>query len=161
MRSGCPINLATEALGDRWSLVILRDIIFGGRRTYRELLDHSLEGIATNILAARLRSLVADGFLTSAGDPEHKQRVIYSLTEQAIQLVPVFAVLGDWGVRFLPVSEPLAVRARLLAEGGPALWAAFMDELRADHLGRPRAAEAPSVRATLEAAYEAAMRAAS
>ncbi len=153
MRSGCPINLATEALGDRWSLVILRDLIFGGRRTYRELLDHSLEGIATNILAARLRKLETEGFLTAARDPAHKQRVIYSLTEQAIALVPVLAVLGDWGVRFLPVEEPLAVRARVLAAGGPAMWDAFMAELREEHLGVHRPAGSRSVRGELEAAY--------
>ncbi len=56
-RSGCPINLAVEILGDRWSLVVLRDIMFGNFRTYGELHGHSLEGIATNILANRLKRL--------------------------------------------------------------------------------------------------------
>lgn len=153
MRSGCPINLATEALGDRWSLVILRDMIFGGRRSYRELLDHSLEGIATNILASRLRKLEAEGFVTAARDPAHKQRVVYSLTEQAIALLPVLAMLGAWGVQYLPVSEPLAVRARVLAGGGPPMWDAFMAELRAEHLGAVQPAGSRSVRAELEAAY--------
>src|ERR1700744_976794 len=58
-RSGCPINLALEVLGDRWSLIVIRDIMFGKRRHFRELLTHSQEGIASNILAARLKRLVA------------------------------------------------------------------------------------------------------
>src|SRR5271156_6893648 len=82
-RSGCPINLTLELLGDRWSLLILRDIVFGGRRRFRELL-RSEERIASNILADRLRTLVEAGLLTRAGDPAHKQKTVYSLTEQAI-----------------------------------------------------------------------------
>lgn len=154
-RSGCPINLSVEVLGDRWSLVVLRDIIFGNFRTYRDLHGNSLEGIATNILAARLRHLSEEGFLTSAADPGHKQRTIYSLTEKAIQLVPVLAQLGAWGARFLPASPELAARAILMDEGGPALWTAFMDELRYLHLGAPKPAR--SVLAELDAAYLAAV----
>ncbi|MYR59284.1 transcriptional regulator, partial [Streptomyces sp. SID625] len=63
-RSGCAINAAVEALGDRWSLIVLRDVVFGGRRHFRELLGHSEEGIASNILSSRLKALVADGLLT-------------------------------------------------------------------------------------------------
>src|SRR5690606_15350371 len=96
-RSGCPINLSIEVLGDKWSLVILRDMIFGGRRHFRELLTGSLEGIASNILADRLRRLVEAGVLTRADDPTHKQKAIYSLTEMGVQLVPVLVALGTWG----------------------------------------------------------------
>ncbi|MBD0324440.1 MAG: helix-turn-helix transcriptional regulator, partial [Aldersonia sp.] len=60
-RSGCPINAAIEVLGDRWSFIVLRDIIFGDRRRFRELLANSEEGIASNILSSRLKSLVAAG----------------------------------------------------------------------------------------------------
>jgi DNA-binding HxlR family transcriptional regulator len=158
MRSTCPINLATEVLGDRWSLVILRDIMFGGRRTYRELLTQSLEGIATNILASRLRHLEGEGFLSAAPDPGHSQRTIYSLTEKAIALVPVLATLGDWGVRFLPVTSLMASRAKALAAGGPAMWQGFMDELREIHLGVARPTGSPSVLAALDAAYRRAER---
>lgn len=83
-------------LGDRWSLVILRDMIFGHRRTFRELLTQATEGIASNILAARLETLVAEGMATRSGDPEHRQKVIYSLTEKSIALVPVLVQLGAW-----------------------------------------------------------------
>lgn len=159
-RSGCPINLSLEVFGDKWSLLILRDMIFGGRRHFRELLSGSQEGIASNILASRLKSLVEMGMLSKRDDATHKQKVIYSLTEPAIELVPVMAQLGAWGSRWLPVTEELSVRARLLADGGPALWQRFMAELRAEHLGVP--ADPPpdgrTVRERLHEAYLAAVR---
>lgn len=155
-RSGCPINLSLEAFGDRWSLIILRDIIFGGRRHFRDLITNSEEGIASNILADRLRRLTAAGFITPAPDPSHRQRTIYSLTEMSIALVPVLAQIGGWGSRFLPVSEALSIRARLLEAGGPPMWERFMAELREIHLGTPPARrEGPTVAEELRAAYEA------
>jgi len=154
-RSGCPINLSLEVFGDRWSLIVLRDIIFGARRHFRDLLTRSEEGIASNILADRLRRLAAEGMLTSTPDPAHRQRTILSLTEKSIALVPVLAQLGGWGSRFLPVSPSLSVRARLLEAGGPPLWERFMDELRTLHLGAPPTQDGPSVADELRAAYEA------
>ena len=156
LRSGCPINLSVEVLGDKWSLVVLRDIMFGNVRSYRELHGNSLEGIATNILASRLKSLAEEGFITSAPDPRHKQRTIYSLTEKAISLVPVMVQLGAWGTRYLPVSPELAARAIALENGGPQMWADLMDELRHLHLGGP--APQRSVLAELDEAYRAAVR---
>jgi DNA-binding HxlR family transcriptional regulator len=135
-RSGCPINMAVEAFGDRWSLLVLRDIMFGGRRHFRELLAGSEEGIASNILADRLKRLVDSGLLARDG-VRPGQRATYSLTESAIQLVPVLAELGAWGVKHRVTTPQLLVRAELLAEGGPAMWEQFMDELREVHLGTP------------------------
>lgn len=152
-RSGCPINLTLEAVGDKWSLIVIRDMMFGGRRHFRELLTNSQEGIASNILADRLRSLVAAGIISKADDPSHKQKAIYSLTEQGIQLLPVLAQMGAWGRKFLPVTEELSIRAEILEEGGPKLWEAFMDELRTTHLGAPKKRRA-SVAAKLQKAYE-------
>jgi DNA-binding HxlR family transcriptional regulator len=154
-RSGCPINQAVEAFGDRWSLLVLRDIVFGGRRHFRELLAGSEEGIASNILADRLKRLTASGLLTH-DDPGRGRRGTYSLTESAIALVPVFAALGSWGMRHRETTEPLRVRAELLEQGGPELWADFMDELRARHLGAPVPA-GPSATERLAAAYEDAL----
>ncbi len=156
-RSGCPINLATEVLGDKWSLVVLRDVMFGNRRYFRELLGNSEEGIASNILAARLRRLTENSLLTRTGDPTHRQKIRYSLTEPSIQLVPVMAALGAWGRRHLPVSRELAVRAELLEQGGPPLWNRFMAELREMHLGVQRPEGSPSVFAELQSAYAAAV----
>ena len=154
MRSGCPINLSMETLGDRWSLVIIRDLMFGNRRHYRELLSQSEEGIASNILADRLKKLMERGLLTRADDPSHKQKAIYSLTEPAIQLLPVLAQLGAWGRRHLPTTPELAIRAQLLEEGGPPLWEAFMAELRHEHLGTPLPPNHEPVLPRLTAAYE-------
>jgi DNA-binding HxlR family transcriptional regulator len=155
MRSGCPINLSMETLGDRWSLIVIRDIMFGNRRHYRELLSHSEEGIASNILADRLKKLMERGLLTRADDPSHKQKAIYSLTEPAIQLLPVLAQIGAWGRRHLPTTPELAIRAQLLEEGGLPLWDAFMDELRHAHLGTPLPPNHEPVLPRLTAAYEA------
>lgn len=154
-RSGCPINLTLEILGDRWSLIVLRDIMFGNRRHFRELLLKSDEGIASNILADRLKRLVERGLLTRSDDASHKQKGIYSLTEMGIALVPVFAAMGSWGRRFLPVTEEMEIRAELLEQGGPPLWEGFMQELRALHLGAP--APEVSVLAGLTAAYREAV----
>jgi DNA-binding HxlR family transcriptional regulator len=153
-RSGCPINLSLEIFGDRWSLIVIRDMMFGNRRHFRELLSQSEEGIASNILSARLKHLLDLGMITKTDDPTHKQKAIYSLTEKAIELVPVFAMLGAWGSRHLPVSRELSIRAKILEQGGPDMWMAFMEELRTLHLGTPRKPGARSVFAELRAAYE-------
>lgn len=158
-RSGCPINLTLEIVGDKWSLLIIRDMIFGNRRHFRELLLKSQEGISSNILADRLKTLVEQGIITRADDPTHKQKGIYSLTEQGIELLPVLAQMSVWGRKYLPVTEELSIRAQLLEEGGPKMWNEFMAELRELHLGAPAGGRAksrrPSVLARLQAAYEA------
>ncbi|MDI7865214.1 helix-turn-helix transcriptional regulator [Rhizobiaceae bacterium n13] len=153
-RSGCPINLTLETLGDRWSLIVIRDIMFGSRRHYRDLLNTSEEGIASNILSDRLKKLVAAGLLSKARDPDHTQKTIYSLTEPAIQLVPLLAMMGAWGVRHTSASKELSVRAKRLEDGGPLMWDIFMDELRHIHLGARKPER--SVIRELNAAYETA-----
>lgn len=150
-RSGCPINLTLEQLGDRWSLIVIRDLMFGNRRSYGALLEESEEGIASNILADRLKRLAARGLITRRSDPAHRQRPIYSLAEPGIQLLPLLVHMGAWGIAHTRPTRELAVRAELLARGGPPLWEAFMAELRALHLGAP--APARSVFAELQAAY--------
>lgn len=152
-RSGCPINMTVELLGDGWSLVVLRDVMFGARTRFRELLTNSVEGIASNILAARLAKLVKAGLLTQRQSPEHRQGIDYHLTEAAIQLVPVFAHIGAWGSQWLPTSPELSIRAQLLADGGPEMWTRFMDELRDTHLHRRPPAQ-DGVLAELTAAYQ-------
>ncbi len=155
-RSGCPINLTLETFGDRWSLIILRDMMFGGRRrTFRSLLGENIEGIASNILADRLKRLVDNGLLSRGGDPGHAQRVVYSLTEKAIELVPLMAAMGSWGVRHTHASTELSVRAQVLEEGGAQLAADFMEELRYLHLDAPQPERSAIVR--MQSAYEAAV----
>jgi DNA-binding HxlR family transcriptional regulator len=154
-RSGCPINLTLEVVGDKWSLLIIRDMMFGNRRHFRELLTRSEEGISSNILADRLKTLLDQGIVTWADDPSHKQKGIYSLSEQGIELLPILAQMSGWGFKYLPVTEELGIRAKLLNQGGPKMWAEFMDELREIHLGVKRRKKAgPSVGERLQQAYE-------
>lgn len=156
-RSRCPINLSLEIFGDRWTLLVLRDVVFAGARHFRELLGGE-ERISSNVLADRLAVLVEHGLLTRAGDASHKQKVTYSLTERAIDLVPMLVQLSAWGVRHLPVADAYAARAEVLIAGGPPLWEAFMDELRETHLGtrhRGEAPDGPTVAERLDAAYAA------
>lgn len=155
-RSGCPINLTLEMLGDHWSLIVIRDVMFGNRRHYGDLLRLSEEGIASNILANRLTHLVKAGLLSRTGDPTHKQKAIYSLTEASIQLVPLLAHMAAWGRRHTLVSKQFAVRAQILEEGGERMWKALMAELRSIHLGTR--APQRSVFAEVQAAFEASVK---
>jgi DNA-binding HxlR family transcriptional regulator len=154
-RSGCPINAAVEVLGDPWAMLVLRDIMFGNRRYFRELLNGSEEGIATNILASRLKQLVAGGLLTR-DEARRGQRAAYSLTEAAIEVLPIMVALGNWGLAHRHGERRLRVRAELLRDGGPDLIDAMIDELREIHLGVPRPdPNAPLASDLLRAAYEA------
>jgi DNA-binding HxlR family transcriptional regulator len=152
-RSGCPINAGLEALGDPWALLVLRDIIFGNRRHFRELLRQSEEGIASNILSSRLKDLVAVGLLRRES-VARGQRATYSLTEAGIQTVPIMVALGSWGLAHRHGTPELRIRAELLHDGGPQLWEQLMDELREVHLGiaRPQP-DRPRVSEQLRQAY--------
>jgi len=94
-RSGCPLNASVEMLGDRWSLLIIRDMMLRGARTYKELLE-GYEGIATNILADRLRRLVAHGIISTKPDPSDGRKLIYLLTSKGIDLAPVLTEMVLW-----------------------------------------------------------------
>lgn len=136
-RSGCPINLSVELLGDRWSLIVLRDIIFGGKRHFTDLVRRSEEGITPPILTDRLNRLEEAGLLTRRADPDHSQRSILCLTESAIEMVPVLNALSTWGLKNRPVADRFRPRASVIAEGGPELTQELMELLREDHLGQP------------------------
>jgi len=156
-RSGCAVNAAVAVLGDRWCLLVLRDVMFYGRRHFRDLLANSPEGIASNILSSRLKAMVAGGLL-SHEENSRGRRGTYSLTEAGVQTVPIMVALGSWGLRHRPTTREAAVRAQLLEDGGTSLWADFMDELRDVHLGIPRPdPERPRPSEALQAAYETAM----
>jgi DNA-binding HxlR family transcriptional regulator len=132
-RSPCPINLALEVFGDRWSLLIIRDLVFAGKRHFREFLS-SDERISTRILTDRLGALVEEGILTKAEDPSHKQKVTYSLTEKGIALLSIVAQIGIWGRSYGPVTEESGAHAARLERGGPKLLKRMMSELRRTHL---------------------------
>ena len=108
-RSACPINRSLEMLGDRWSLLILRDIVLHDRRSFRELLTGSEEGISAPVLSRRLADLVEAGFLTKSEVARGKQGR-YSLTEQGLATVPLLIELGHLGARIDPSTTPNAPR---------------------------------------------------
>jgi DNA-binding HxlR family transcriptional regulator len=144
-RSHCPINLSLEVFGDRWTLLILRDLVFGGKRHFREFLQ-SEERIASNILADRLNRLVTVGILSRADDPTHKQKAVYSLTEMGIELLPILIQISSWGRRYLAVGDEEGERTRVLEAGGAPLVKRLTAELRLEHLGRGPAARARAPR---------------
>ena len=94
-RSGCPLNASVEILGDRWSLLIIRDMMLRGFQSYKEFLE-SYERIASNILADRLQNLMAHGIITSERDPSDGRKLIYSLTAKGIDLAPVLTEMVLW-----------------------------------------------------------------
>lgn len=113
-RSACPINIALEAFGDRWSLLVLRDMVMFGKRHYGELLE-SDEGISTNILADRLKKLEARGLISRGDDPGSRRQVIYKVTEKGLALVPVLLEMMHWAAAHdpgTPVSKPFLRRLR-------------------------------------------------
>lgn len=103
-RSHCPINLSIETFGDPWSLLIVRDIIYFGKRTFGEFLD-SDEGIARNILTDRLAQLQAKGLLVKKPHPEDGRKEIYELTEDGLDLIPVLLDMAEWGAKRAPEDE--------------------------------------------------------
>ena len=108
-RSGCPLNASVEILGDRWSLLIIRDMMLRGFRSYKEFLG-SYEGIATNILADRLRRLTAHGIITTKLDPADGRKLIYLLTPKGIDLAPVLTEMVLWAAGHEDTGNQALVR---------------------------------------------------
>src|SRR5438445_6998523 len=107
-RSGCPVSITLEMFGDRWSLLIIRDLMVRGLRTFREF-QESGEGIATNILADRLQKLQAAGIITAEEEKTDGRRVNYRLTEKGIDLAPVLLELLIWAARHEETGAPCAL----------------------------------------------------
>lgn len=96
---GCPIRFALSILGDKWTLLIVRDLMFKGRRHYSEFLTAG-EGISTNILADRLARLETAGIIRKSPDPNHGKRIVYRLTDKGLDLMPVMFALMDWAEKY-------------------------------------------------------------
>lgn len=94
-RSDCPINFALETFGDTWSLLIIRDIVYFGKKTYGEFLE-SEEGIATNILADRLAHLEQKGILVKKPSEKDKRKETFTLTEKGLDLIPILVEMAGW-----------------------------------------------------------------
>ncbi len=124
-RSDCPINFALETFGDPWSLLIIRDIVYFGKKTYGEFLT-SEEGMATNILASRLARLEEQGILVKKPSEQDKRKEEYALTEKGLDLIPVLAEMANWSAQYDPQT------------GAPPAWIALMKAQREHMLERMR-----------------------
>jgi DNA-binding HxlR family transcriptional regulator len=115
-RSDCPINFALEIFGDPWSLLIIRDMVYFGKKTYGEFLA-SEEGIATNILASRLVRLEQQGILEKKLSASEKRKEMYVLTEKGLDLIPVLVDMADWSAEYdANTAAPAAWIALMKAE---------------------------------------------
>lgn len=114
-RSGCPISIALELLGDAWSLLIVRDLMFKERRTFNDFLTGG-EGIASNILADRLRKLEDANVIEKRRDPQDARRFIYRLSSKGIDLAPVLVELVIWSARHEQTDAPAAVVRSMRAD---------------------------------------------
>lgn len=112
-RSNCPINFALETFGDTWSLLIIRDMVYFGKKTYGDFLA-SEEGIATNILASRLARLEQNGIVVKRPLDEDRRKEGYFLTEKGLDLIPLLSEMANWSARYDPHT------------GAPAAWIALV-----------------------------------
>lgn len=119
-RSNCPISSALDIIGDKWSLLIVRDIMMNGKNTYNEFLK-SAEKIATNVLADRLVMLESNGIITKEEHPDSKAKIYYKLTEKGIDLLPILIELTLWADEYLPVSKAAIVYGKVLKKDKEAI----------------------------------------
>jgi DNA-binding HxlR family transcriptional regulator len=128
-RSGCPISISLEIFGDRWSLLIVRDLLFKGLRTFREFAAAG-EGIATNILTDRLERLECADIITRAPDPEDGRRVVYRLTRKGMELAPVLVEMVLWAARHEDTEAPPSTLRAMQDRASfiDALWAQWRGE---------------------------------
>ena len=132
-KSFCPQNLYLEIFGDKWSLLIIRDIMFNNKRYFREFLQ-SKEKIASNILSNRLKLLEEEGILYKKSDASHKQKIRYSLTKKGIDVFPILIENARWSLKYNPVDKDDAIKAQNIIAGGQIKIQAMMNELKAIHL---------------------------
>jgi DNA-binding HxlR family transcriptional regulator len=134
-RSGCPISISLEIFGDRWSLLIVRDLMFKGRRSFREFAGAG-EGVATNILTDRLTRLESADIIRRATDPGDGRKVVYRLTKKGMELAPVLVEMVLWAARHEDTDAP---RAELRAmEDRDAFLAALWTTWKSEERKQPR-----------------------
>ena len=116
-RSDCPISFSLDVLGDKWTLLILRDMVFKDKSTYGEFLQ-SEEKIATNILASRLAMLESQGFVTKEVAADKKSKFTYRLTEKGLDLLPLLVEITLWGAKYSPAGGEATLLRELAADKG-------------------------------------------
>lgn len=127
-RSHCPINFVLETFGDKWTLLVIRDLMFKGKRRYSEFLA-SDEGISTNILADRLQRLERSGVIEKRVDPDHQARSIYRLTQKGRDLLPVMLEITAWSGKYDAKTNAPAPLLKALEGDRSGLVAAVLSKL--------------------------------
>ena len=128
-RSECPISSALDIIGDKWSLLIIRDIALSGKNTYNEFLN-SGEGIATNILADRLSTLEMSGILVREEHPDSKAKIFYRLSEKGIDFLPLLVEMILWSDKYLSISAQSKEFAKALRKNKETLIKQISSELK-------------------------------
>jgi DNA-binding HxlR family transcriptional regulator len=129
-KSHCPINFSLETFGDTWSLLIVRDIVYFGKKTYGEFLE-SEEGISSNILASRLVHLEQKGILIKKPHESDKRKEIYLLSEKGLDVIPILLEMAGWGAKYDPKTD------------APQNWIAVVNADREMMIGLIRKTEVP------------------
>jgi DNA-binding HxlR family transcriptional regulator len=129
-RSECPISTALDIFGDKWSLLIIRDMMFKGKSTYGDFLN-SDEKIATNILADRLLLLESAGIISKQKHPQSKAKILYTLTEKGVDLIPVLVEIIEWSEKHHVVHPMAKAFAAELKKDKPGIVKALFEEFRA------------------------------
>lgn len=129
-RSDCPISCSLDVFGDKWSLLIIRDIMLRGKMSYSEFLE-SEEKIATNILVNRLQVLEEEHILSKSVSPSNKSKYIYGLTRKGVDLLPIVIEIMDWGARYNK-NCPRRELGKKIQKNKPKVIAEYLERLRSE-----------------------------
>jgi DNA-binding HxlR family transcriptional regulator len=129
-RSPCVFSNVLDIVGDRWTLLVVRDLFFFGKHEYKEFLN-SPESIATNILAARLQKLSVAGIIEEIPHPENKSRKLYYLTDRGKDLLPVLIEMAKWGEKHLPEVEMMRPLFEVIRRDATAFQRKVLRDLKA------------------------------
>jgi DNA-binding HxlR family transcriptional regulator len=128
-QSGCPIAFTLDIFGDKWSILIVRDMILNGKKHYGELLE-SPERIASNILADRLKRLEEARIITKNPDPENRKKYVYELTQKGVDLLPLVLEAAIWGSKYVPENSTPKEFLRRLKKDRDAVTQEILESLR-------------------------------
>jgi len=127
--AGCPVRFGMSQFGDKWSFLIIRDLMFKGRKYYHEFIEAG-EGISTNVLATRLVDLEANGIISKSKDPDKGSRFVYTLTQKGIELMPMMLAMMDWAEKYDDATEVPPEFIKKLRADPTALQESLLQELK-------------------------------
>ncbi len=137
-RTGCLVAYGVDTFGDRWTLLVIRDMLLHGRKTYGEFLTAG-EDIATNVLALRLKHLEAEGVIEKTRDPDNRRSFIYNLTEKGLALAPVILEIARWSGKYIEADEGRQSLLDRIEEDRDGLLADLARRAKAQKSGRQNA----------------------